>query len=93
MMRTDDDMIGPINLGNPEEFTIRELAEQVIDLTGSRSTLEFKPLPNDDPVRRCPDISLAREALGWNPSVPLAEGLKRTIPYFERQLSRSEPSG
>ena len=78
---------GPINLGNPGEFTIRQLAEMVIELTGSKSKLVFQPLPQDDPVRRRPDISLAREKLqGWEPNVSLRQGLMKTIPYFERLL-------
>ena len=78
-------MTGPINLGNPGEFTMIELAEQVLKLTGSRSKIIHLPLPQDDPRQRKPDISLARAQLGWEPKVPLAEGLKRTIDYF-RQL-------
>jgi len=74
--------VGPMNLGNPVEFTIRELAEQVIALTGSKSRLVQKPLPADDPRQRQPDITLARRVLDWEPRVPLTEGLKRTIPYF-----------
>ncbi len=77
---------GPVNLGNPGEFTIRELAEEVIRLTGSSSTLVYKPLPENDPTRRRPDISLAQEKLGWNPTIPLREGLKHTIAYFEQLL-------
>jgi len=82
LMRTPDDFTGPVNLGNPDEFTIRELAEKVIALTQSSSTLEFKPLPSDDPVQRQPDITLARSALTWRPSVRLEEGLLKTIEYF-----------
>jgi UDP-glucuronate decarboxylase len=78
---------GPINLGNPNEFTIRQLAEQVIELTGSRSRLVHLPLPADDPMQRQPDISLAREKLGWEPVVPLGEGLKKTISYFDTLLT------
>jgi len=77
---------GPVNLGNPGEFTIRELAEMVIKLTGSKSKLVFKPLPADDPTRRKPDISLAREKLKWEPGITLEEGLKPTIEYFDAQL-------
>lgn len=77
---------GPINLGNPREFTIRQLAEQVIELTGSSSKLVFHPLPADDPKQRQPDISLARSMLNWEPSVPLEVGLKKTIGYFESIL-------
>jgi UDP-glucuronate decarboxylase len=76
----------PMNLGNPEEFTIRELAELVIELTGSRSRLTFMPLPSDDPTQRCPDIELARRQLGWKPAVPLRKGLQMTILYLEKML-------
>jgi UDP-glucuronate decarboxylase len=79
---------GPINLGNPVEFTIRELAEQVLAVTGSKSQLEFRPLPQDDPLQRRPDISLARARLGWEPRRPLAEGLAPTIAYFDTLLTR-----
>jgi UDP-glucuronate decarboxylase len=81
-MDTGPDVSGPINLGNPVEFTIRELAELVIEVTGSKSELEFRPLPQDDPMQRKPDISRARETLGWEPSVALREGLTKTIEYF-----------
>ena len=87
LMDSPDDFTGPVNTGNPGEFTIRELAEKIIDLTGSASKLEQKPLPKDDPIQRQPDITLAREKLGWEPKVQLEEGLKRTIPYFEKLLS------
>jgi UDP-glucuronate decarboxylase len=84
MMATGDDMTGPVNLGNPREFTILQLAELVIRLTGSKSRLERRPLPSDDPKQRQPDITLAKKALGgWEPSTPLEEGLKRTIDYFK----------
>jgi UDP-glucuronate decarboxylase len=86
-MDAPDDFTGPVNLGNPGEFTIRELAEKIIDLIGARSRLIEKPLPSDDPTQRCPDITLAREKLGWEPTIELEEGLKRTIPYFEKILS------
>jgi UDP-glucuronate decarboxylase len=85
-MGTPDDFTGPINIGNPREFTIRELAEQVLRLTGSRSKLVFKPLPMDDPKQRQPDIKLAKDILGWSPTIELAEGLDRTIRYFRDQL-------
>jgi UDP-glucuronate decarboxylase len=78
----------PINLGNPAEVTIKEVAEQIISLTGSRSRLEHRPLPEDDPRQRCPDIRLARELLGWQPCVRLKDGLERTIAYFEALLTR-----
>ncbi|HGY55025.1 MAG TPA: SDR family oxidoreductase [Caldithrix abyssi] len=86
MMQTDN-FIGPVNIGNPDEFTILELAEQVIDLVGSSSKIIYKPLPKDDPAQRQPDISLARERLDWRPTIPLQEGLKKTIAYFDRLLS------
>ncbi len=85
LMRSPDDFFGPINLGNPVETTMLELAEVVLKLTDSRSTIKFLPRPNDDPVRRCPEISLARQVLGWRPTVGLHEGLEKTIHYF-RQL-------
>jgi UDP-glucuronate decarboxylase len=78
----------PMNLGNPEEFTVLELAEQVIELTGSRSRLSFLPLPSDDPTQRCPNIDRAREQLGWQPKVELRDGLQRTILYIEKALQR-----
>ena len=78
----------PVNLGNPAEFTIKELAEQIISLTGSRSRLEHRPLPEDDPKQRCPDIRRARELLNWQPRVQLEAGLVRTIAYFEALLTR-----
>ena len=90
LMAAPDDVIGPINLGNPGEFTIRQLAELVIDMTGSKSEMVFKPLPQDDPTQRRPDISRAKEKLGWEPTVPLKEGLARTIAYFERKLPEWE---
>lgn len=79
---------GPVNLGNPREFTILELAQKTIELTGSRSKIQFHPLPSDDPIQRCPDISLAKAHLGWEPKVELEEGLGTSIGYFERLLSR-----
>jgi len=82
LMNTTDDFTGPMNLGNPGEFTIRELAEKVITLTGSKSKLVFKPLPSDDPMQRCPDIALARGKLGWEPTIKLQDGLVKTIAYF-----------
>ena len=89
LMNTPDDVTGPLNLGNPHEFTIRELAERVIAATGSRSVLEHRPLPQDDPRQRRPDIALAAELLGWHPTVQLAEGLERTIAHFDgRSRSR-----
>ncbi len=76
-MNSRDDFTGPVNLGNPGEFTILELAEKVIRLTGSRSEIVFRPLPSDDPKQRRPDIRLAKEKLGWEPRIPLEEGLRR----------------
>lgn len=87
LMAAPRDVTGPINLGNPCEFTIRDLAELVIELTGSRSGLDFKPLPSDDPKQRRPDIALARGRLGWEPTVSLRDGLMATIRYFDQQLS------
>jgi len=87
MMQTGDDITGPVNIGNPDEFTIIELAEKIITMTGSRSRISFQPLPPDDPVQRQPDISLAREILGgWNPKVDLETGLEKTITYFDHLL-------
>jgi UDP-glucuronate decarboxylase len=85
-MESPEDFTGPVNLGNPVETTMADLARRILDLTGSKSTLEFKPLPEDDPRKRLPDITLAREQLGWEPVVLLEEGLKRTIAYFEERL-------
>ena len=90
LMRSPADFIGPVNLGNPGEYTIRELAEAVLRLTGSRAKLTFKPLPSDDPARRCPDITLAKARLDWQPTVALEDGLKETIGYF-RALLREAP--
>jgi UDP-glucuronate decarboxylase len=87
MMETPSTVTGPVNLGNPAEFTIRQLAELVISLTGSSSKIVSRPLPQDDPRQRCPDISKARELLNWKPTVPLKEGLLATIKYFEGVLS------
>ncbi len=87
MMRTAEDVIGPVNIGNPNEFTMLELATKVIELTGSKSKLIFKPLPADDPKQRQPDIHLANELLnGWSPNVQLVEGLTKTIAYFKTEL-------
>ncbi|MEO1967199.1 MAG: UDP-glucuronic acid decarboxylase family protein [Sphingomonadaceae bacterium] len=84
LMATDDDRPGPVNIGNPREFTIRELAEQVIAMIGSSSTIVERPLPQDDPLQRKPDISLAKEWLGWEPKVALEQGLEKTIAYFKQ---------
>jgi UDP-glucuronate decarboxylase len=89
LMDTPDEFTGPVNLGNPVEFEIRELAELAIKLTGSKSKMVFRPLPSDDPVQRQPDISLARKTLRWEPSTLLEGGLLKTINYFEALLSRS----
>ena len=87
LMGSPDEFVGPVNLGNPAEFTINELAERVLEMTGTSSRLVFEPLPYDDPVQRQPEISLAREVLGWNPQVQLREGLEKTIAWFDRELS------
>jgi UDP-glucuronate decarboxylase len=83
MMNCPDDFVGPVNIGNPGEFTIRELAELVIELTGTKSKIIKKPIPPDDPSRRRPDIRLAKEKLGWEPTIPLREGLQKTISWFK----------
>jgi UDP-glucuronate decarboxylase len=87
MMGTLDIVTGPINIGNPHEITVRTLAEMVVDLSGSRSSLVFRPLPADDPRQRCPDITQAQQVLAWQPRVQLQDGLRRTIEYFDRLLS------
>jgi UDP-glucuronate decarboxylase len=89
LMDSPDTLAGPVNLGNPVEFSIRQLAEQVIDLTGSTSALVFEPLPSDDPRQRRPDITLAQEQLGWEPTTQLQVGLDKTITYFDDWLRRS----
>lgn len=81
-----DEHIGPVNIGNPNEFTVKELAEMVLELTGSQSKLDYRELPKDDPKQRCPDISRAKEWLGWEPTVFLREGLEKTIPYYRQCL-------
>ncbi len=86
MMDTENDFIGPVNMGNPGEFTILELAQKVIDMIGSKSKIIFKPLPSDDPMQRKPDISLAKQKLNWEPVIHLEEGLKKTITYFDNLL-------
>jgi UDP-glucuronate decarboxylase len=86
LMSSADGMTGPVNLGNPHEFTMLQLAEEVIRLTDSKSRVVYQPLPSDDPVQRCPDIGLARRELGWEPAVALEEGLRRTIAYFRTLL-------
>ena len=86
LMESPDTFIGPVNTGNPVEFTILELAQKVIDMTGSKSEIIFKPLPNDDPKQRKPDITLAKKELGWEPKIKLNEGLKKTVEYFDNLL-------
>lgn len=88
LMQSPDDFCGPVNLGNPHELTVLELAEKILDMTGSRSQIVFKPLPSDDPSLRRPDISLAKEKLGWEPKVSLEEGLLNTIEYFDALLRK-----
>jgi UDP-glucuronate decarboxylase len=90
LMATPDEVTGPINLGNPGEFTIRALAEKVIELTGSKSPIEYRPLPQDDPQQRQPDIGKAKAVLGWAPTIDLEAGLKRTVAYFDELLARGE---
>jgi len=85
-MNTDDSIIGPINIGNPGEYKIIELAEKIIQLTNSKSKIIFKPLPQDDPMQRCPDIAYAKKALDWEPKIQLEEGLSNTIEYFKSQM-------
>jgi UDP-glucuronate decarboxylase len=87
LMATQDDVTGPINLGNPVETTVRELATRIVELVGSRSPIVHRPLPVDDPVQRCPDIARARDHLAWEPRIPLDTGLKNTIQYFDKLLS------
>jgi UDP-glucuronate decarboxylase len=86
LMATPDEFTGPVNLGNPGEFSMLELAEEVLAITGSRSEVVHRPLPSDDPTRRSPDISLARQQLGWEPKTPLREGLEKTVAYFDERL-------
>ena len=86
-MNGPDSFPGPLNAGNPEEYTVRELAEQILDLTGSASRLSYRDLPGDDPTQRCPDIGLARELFEWEPSIQLREGLLKTIEYFDSLLT------
>ena len=93
LMASDDLFLGPVNLGNPAEMTVRELAEKVVDITGSRSALIFKPLPIDDPKQRQPDITLARQKLNWTPKVPLSDGLERTVAYFQSVMAGEVAGG
>ena len=89
MMATPDDTTGPINLGNPHEITVRELAERIIAMTGAASRIVHQPLPMDDPLQRCPDITLARATLNWEPRIDLEKGLAQTIAYFVKLLQRN----
>ena len=89
MMATPAEVTGPVNLGNPQEITVRELAERISALAGGTAPMEHRPLPQDDPARRCPDIGLARGLLGWAPQVPLEEGLRRTVAYFREALANA----
>jgi len=89
MMKSADEFIGPVNMGNPDEFTILELANKIVEITGSKAKIVFKSLPSDDPKQRKPDISLARENLNWEPAVRLEHGLKKTIVYFDALLKES----
>jgi UDP-glucuronate decarboxylase len=93
LMATGSDVTGPINIGNPHEIPVRELAERIIRLTGSRSRIVHRPLPQDDPLQRCPDITLARSVLGWQPTVALDDGLDRTIAYFRQMLAGEAGAG
>jgi len=88
MMNAPDDFVGPVNLGNPTEFTILDLAEKTIRLTGSKSKIIFKPLPQDDPLQRRPDITLAKEKLQWEPKIDVENGLNKTIEYFRDILEK-----
>ena len=90
MMNSDKKFIGPVNIGNPDEFTILQLAEKVISLTGAKSKIVYKPLPKDDPLQRRPDISLAKEKLNWTPKIKLDKGLKKTIKYFDDLLKENK---
>ncbi len=90
LMKTRDEVTGPVNLGNPEEYSMLEIAQSILKLTGSPSKIIFQPLPQDDPERRKPDISLAKETLGWSPRVTMEEGLPRTIDYFDNLLRTSK---
>jgi UDP-glucuronate decarboxylase len=92
MMASRDGFTGPVNIGNPGEFTMLELAHQILELTGSKSIIRFLPLPPDDPRQRQPDISLAKQEFEWEPKIALTEGLQKTIDYFERQRHISRDS-
>jgi UDP-glucuronate decarboxylase len=84
MMNAPNDFIGPVNIGNPCEFSILELAEKIIKLSGSRSKIIFEPLPNDDPMQRQPDITMVKDRLGWEPKIDIEEGILKTIEYFKQ---------
>ena len=86
MMNSKERLTGPVNLGNPLEFTIKQLADLILDLTGSQSKLVYKPIPDDDPIKRKPVIEIAQDELGWKPLVKLEEGLKKTIDYFKKVI-------
>jgi UDP-glucuronate decarboxylase len=88
MMNTDASITGPINLGNPGEFTVKELAEMIVEKIPTTSPMEIRPLPQDDPVRRQPDITRAKQQLGWEPTIPLDQGLDKTIAYFKELVAR-----
>jgi UDP-glucuronate decarboxylase len=89
LMDAPNDVTGPMNLGNPGEFTIKQLAEKVVEMTGSKSEISYHPLPQDDPTQRCPNISAARKHLDWKPTIQLEEGLVKTVAYFEDLLQRN----
>jgi UDP-glucuronate decarboxylase len=91
LMATPAEFTGPVNLGNATEFTIAELAKQVIEITGSRSRIVHRPLPQDDPVQRKPDCTLAERELKWRAATPLADGLRKTVQYFDELLSGDDP--
>ncbi|MBL8192496.1 MAG: GDP-mannose 4,6-dehydratase, partial [Blastocatellia bacterium] len=89
-MMEQPDFIGPVNLGNPEEYTVLELAQKIIKMVHSQSKVVFKPLPENDPTRRRPDITLAKEKLNWQPTIPVDQGLEKTIEYFRKVVSRDK---
>jgi UDP-glucuronate decarboxylase len=89
LMATGSDITGPINIGNPHEIPVSELAQRVVDITGSSSRIVHRPLPQDDPLQRCPDITLAKNVLGWQPTVELDSGLRKTAAYFGQLLAES----
>jgi len=90
MMATGPEVTGPVNIGNPHEIPVSELAERVIRITGSASRIVHRPLPQDDPLQRCPDITLAKNLLGWQPAIELDKGLRRTAAYFQQMLAESK---